>query len=358
MSALNTHGNRVKELREARGWSQAELAERTGISRTGVSAIEGGRSAPSVAAALAIASALQASVEELFGAATSQTARNFRWAWMPLTAQCRYWAAEVGGQGWLFPAEHTVHTAQPHDGVLSQSTDLRDVPDKAKQTLVIACCDPAAALLAREYENQTGFRMVILVRSSGQAIEMVEQGMVHVAGIHWAESSDRRGNAGVLQERGMQNSLELMHVTVWEDGLAIRDPSRIHSIRQASKADLRWIGRAPGAGARRCQDLILGNRKSPAKTALDHRGVVEAIRGGWADVGVCVRLASEEARLGFIAVSKENYDLCYLTRFATDPRLIALRKVVRSRSYRTTLLDLPGYDPRRCGQVEPVTFGS
>src|SRR4051794_29327800 len=59
--------NRVKSHRLKRGWSQAELAHRAGISRTAVSAIEVNRLVPSVAAALSLANALDCSVEELFG---------------------------------------------------------------------------------------------------------------------------------------------------------------------------------------------------------------------------------------------------------------------------------------------------
>lgn len=59
--------NCVKPLRIARGWSQAELAQRAGVSHAAVSAIEGQRLVPSVPAALA--RVLESSVEELFGSA-------------------------------------------------------------------------------------------------------------------------------------------------------------------------------------------------------------------------------------------------------------------------------------------------
>lgn len=57
----------VQTRRLARQWSQAELAERAGISRAAVSAIEGERLSPSVATALVLAAVFECSVEELFG---------------------------------------------------------------------------------------------------------------------------------------------------------------------------------------------------------------------------------------------------------------------------------------------------
>ncbi len=354
MSDPQAFGNRVKMQRAAHGWSQAELAQRAGISRAGVSAIEADRLVPSVAAALALGRALQCSVEELFGVPAPVGSASFSWAWAPSSPSCRYWTAEVAGQGWLFPAESEVLILHAHDGVAAPEAALPGPFAAAERTLVVATCDPAARWLAQEYERQTGFRMLVLGRSSQQALELVHRGQAHAAGLHWADAHDPHGNAGAVRKRGFQDDFMLLHVAHWEDGLALRRDSGIRSARQALTSRSRWIGRLPGAGARRCQDHLLGDRKAPSRVAQDHRGVVEAIRGGWADVGVCVRLASEEGRLDFIPVSTESYDLCYRAAMADDPRLRALQTVVRSAAYRAMLLDLPGYDPRRAGELQPI----
>jgi DNA-binding XRE family transcriptional regulator len=56
----------VRESRLAAGMTQAELAARAGVSRQLVAAVEAGRHAPAVDAALGIARALGTTVEELF----------------------------------------------------------------------------------------------------------------------------------------------------------------------------------------------------------------------------------------------------------------------------------------------------
>ncbi|MBK0059880.1 helix-turn-helix transcriptional regulator [Pseudomonas sp. S44] len=58
--------NRIRELRSARGWSQAELAERLGVSRQTVNAIETGRYDPSLPLAFSIAGVFELSIEEIF----------------------------------------------------------------------------------------------------------------------------------------------------------------------------------------------------------------------------------------------------------------------------------------------------
>ena len=73
-----------------------------------------------------------------------------------------------------------------------------------------------------------------------------------------------------------------------------------------------------------------------------------------ADVGVCVRLVSEDAGLEFLGVRDETYDLCFPTAAAEDPRIAALIEAVRSEPYRQLLGELPGYDTREAGEMEAI----
>ena len=57
---------RVRELRTERGWSQGELAQRLGVSRQTVNAIETARYEPSLSLALKIARLFGQAVEEIF----------------------------------------------------------------------------------------------------------------------------------------------------------------------------------------------------------------------------------------------------------------------------------------------------
>jgi len=59
--------NRLREERTRRGWTQAELADRVGVSRKTVNTVENGVFVPSTVLALKLARALQTRVENLFG---------------------------------------------------------------------------------------------------------------------------------------------------------------------------------------------------------------------------------------------------------------------------------------------------
>ena len=58
--------NRIREAREAKGWTQAELAARIGVSRKTVNTVENGVFVPSTVVALKLARALGEPVEALF----------------------------------------------------------------------------------------------------------------------------------------------------------------------------------------------------------------------------------------------------------------------------------------------------
>jgi putative transcriptional regulator len=58
--------NRLRELRAARRWSQADLADRLEVSRQTVNAIETGRYDPSLPLAFKIAEVFEKPIESLF----------------------------------------------------------------------------------------------------------------------------------------------------------------------------------------------------------------------------------------------------------------------------------------------------
>jgi len=345
----------IVQRRESLGWSQSELARRSGLPRTSVGAIEAGRLSPAVSAALALARALGCSVEELFGGGASPPAdiHGPEWAWEPRGGAHRYWEAEVAGRRLLFPVEGGVASFTPHDGVWQSGVVRGSGSDLAEKTLVLACCDPAAGLLATEYAQASGFRLLVVPRGSGEALTLLGRGLIHVAGVHRSTDAQPELNALVVRER-LGVGYSLVRAARWESGLALAPDDATRAVGSVVRGGGRWALREPGSVARECLDHLSGGRRLHGRIVHGHAAVAEAVRAGWARAGLCVRLAADEAGLNFLPVRTEALDFCFTASQANDPRVQALVRLLRSRAHRRLVSELPGYDARETGETSRV----
>jgi molybdate-binding protein len=319
-----------------------------------VSAVENARLSPSIATGLALARALGRTVEELF--ARPRGEGEAAWAFPPRRKSGRFWEARVGARRLLFPVEPTALGVVPHDGTFGSGSVDREAGRDSEDTVVIAGCDPAVGLLASELRRVDGLRVIPLTRSSRDALSLLERGLVHAAGLHWFSESGRDGNASVVSTT-LGSGYALLHLARWQEGVALAPSLRGRSASALARSRVRWVGREEGSGARRCLDRLLRRSTTSRRFryfASDHRGVAQAVAGGWADAGVAVRLAAEEAGLDFLSVQQEDYDLCIPRALRSDPAVLALGRALRSGVVRKLYRDLPGYDVRRMGEERVV----
>ena len=345
----------LASLRRERRWSQNQLAARSGVSRPEISAIETGRLLPSVAVALRIAAVLGTSVEDVFASAPRPA--EVRWAWEAGPGDDgRVWQVTVNGRPLSYPAEPTAAGVLPHDAWFDGER-LHPRPGAAPDTtLVVAGCDPLVGLLVRELAAHHGVRVLPLLRSSAQAIDLLRQGVVHLAGLHMTDAAGRSINDDVVRAR-LGPGYRLLHQVRWESGVATTGGRRERSVSALLKARVRWVNREPGSAARDTFDSLLGSHRRPAgydHVARDHRAVATTVSSGWADAGVCVRPVAAEAHLSFIPVHQEAYELCVSDTLFDDPRVAALVATLRSAAYRQLLADVPGCRSTHTGDVRAV----
>lgn len=344
----------VARRRSQRHWSQVELARRAGIPRSSVSAIESRRLTPSVTAALALARALECSVEELFGGgAGTSCPMGPVWAWPPNSEPARFWEAEVGGRRLLYPVESLSWNVTGHDGIRQGGAEHDGGADQAERTLTLACCDPAAGLLAAEYARAGGFRLLVFSRGGGAALDLLKRGLIHVAGLHRSTPEHPDANAATVRAQ-LGGGYRLLRAARWQEGIALPAEDRTRSANSLFRRPRRWALREPGSAARECLEVWSGGRRLPGRVVDSHAAVAQAIRAGWADAGACVRLSAVEAGLNFVPVRTEILDFCFAESRMHDPRILALIRLLRSRAYRRLVSELPGYDARETGEVLPV----
>ena len=149
----------------------------------------------------------------------------------------------------------------------------------------------------------------------------------------------------------------LIHQLRWDAGIAVSPQRRERTPRALLRAGLRWVNREEGSAARRAFDVLLASRRRPAgyeHVVRDHRAVATTVASGWAEAGVCVRPAAAEARLAFIPLHQEAYELCIPDKHMDDPRIRALVMVLQSSAYRHWLADVPGCTSRETGDLRSV----
>ena len=347
---------RLAQLRQSRRWTQADLAGRSDVSRAEISAIETGRLVPSVTVALRLATALDEAVEAVFGRSDRPDAQE--WAWPGDTHDARVWQASINGRRVLYPVEPTAAGTIPHDGRADEHErhSLAAASPSPERTLVVAGCDPLVGSLVRQLASAHGIRVLPLLRSSAQALELLRRGLIHVAGVHYTDSNGRLSNDDTVR-RTLGPGYKLIHQLRWDAGIAIGASRRERTARALLQARVRWVNREEGSAARSVFDALLATRRRPEgyeHVVRDHRAVAATVSSGWAEAGLCVKPAAADARLGFIPLQQEAYELCVATPVLDDPRVQALVAVLQSSIYRQWLSDVPGCSSRDTGDLRTV----
>jgi putative molybdopterin biosynthesis protein len=363
------NGARLRLARQARGFSQQQLAAMAGVSRQAVSAVESGLSDPSLRAALGLARALGMTVEEVFGS-SSPAPQVVARPVAPLGGEgARVTLAPVGEGLVALPLSGaTVSRAGflPAGGLAGASSADSD-PGACEQvrpigpprpTLVAAGCDPALPLL----ETPLGLLDPPVAFSwwpcpSREALGLAAEGLVHVAGAH-LRGRVGEYNTGPAAELLPQGG-EVIGFCSWREGLVLRPElaDSVCGVGDLAERGLRLVNREPGAEARLVLDRELsrlgieaGGLPGYGTQASGHLHVAAAIAAGLADAGVASEPAALAYGLAFVPLTAERFDLVIPAGQAGCHEVQGLLKVLSSRWLLDQLASLPGYDPARCGE--------
>jgi putative molybdopterin biosynthesis protein len=368
-------GIALRLARQARGFSQQQLARMAGVSRQAVSAVESGLSDPSLRVALALARALGLTVEELFGPGSPVSPVAAR-SVAPLGDEgARVTLAPIGDEFVALPLSGDLVSRAgflPADGLAcgTDGTGTRGAGTRGTQprpvrpivpprpTLVVAGCDPALPLL----ETPLGLLDPPVALSwwpcpSEEALRLAAGRLVHVAGAHLRGRSGayNTGPAGDLLPQGG----EVIGFCSWREGLVLRPElaGRVAGLGDVARRGLRLVNREPGSEARSVLDRELaglgidaGRLPGYGSRATGHLQVAAAITAGLADAGVASEPAALAYGLAFIPLATERFDLVIPADLAGSREVQGLLKVLSSRWLLDQLASLPGYDPATCGE--------
>jgi putative molybdopterin biosynthesis protein len=398
------HGSLDVLLRAARaqlGISQAELAHRAGVTRQAVSAIESGKTAPTMAVALRLARVLGRRVDDLFRLVDELpivSAELLNAGDLPAEETMRVQVANVGGRlvarpltgaagviltlpranGIVRPRVGTPRSGTGDRGRTGASTidrgsgrdpvreqrpvqvELFTDPIRLESTLVAVGCDPATSLLAEHLRRR--HPTVELVWQGGnslQALESVGRGEAHLAGTHLFDPASGVYNVPFAR-RLLGTDVRLVTFAVWEQGLMLApgNPRGIDHVGDLTRPEVRIANRESGSGARALLDAEL------ARAGLDpgliagyttvvrsHLAAAEAVAAGLADAAVGVRAAALALGLAFLPLAEERYDLAIPDRFFDLTSVQALLETLTSPLFRLEVEALGGYDVSPMGTL-------
>jgi putative molybdopterin biosynthesis protein len=370
--------NRVRVLREARGLTQLALCEAVQISRQTLSAIEAGRTEPSVAIALAIARVLGTPLEDLF---SLEGSRLIDAELEPNAdpdadeAADRVLLASIQGRWVAHRLGKEERGQRAADGIVVNSQAKQRVriellrPEaELRDTLLLAGCAPALGLLAERTNQQArDSRVVWLARASGAALTALKARRAHVAGVHFVDERSGEFNVPEVKEALPGKKLTLITLAYWQQGLLVArgNPLSIRSVDDLARADVRLLTREEGSGARRLLEDKLRRARLPLKRIMGaarvlngHMEVAQAIALGAADVGVAMEGAALAFGLDFVPLHEERFDLVVPRELHDDARVIRLLDTLASGSFRRELQGLGGYDVEAAGALAAEIGGS
>jgi DNA-binding XRE family transcriptional regulator/molybdate-binding protein len=357
---------RIRAARERRGWSQGELAARAGVTRQLVGAVETGRHAPNVNAALGLAAALGLSVEELF-AQDDDAVRPVLDE--PLAPGTPVMTARVGDRLVAVPLASGVESSESWgmaDAVAGGDGNATDgdaglvwLPGGGTTGLVLAGCDPVLGLIgslaeqtsAHRSANRPANRVVAVHASTGRSIAALADGRVHGVLVHARAGEFPAPPVGVRR----------WHVARWQVGLAARARTGGRggtrggppTVEELVSRHAPVVQRDAGAGSQRAFLRALSAAGAgpdmPGPVAEGHVDVARRVAQGTGRAGVTMEAAALAFGLAFTPLEEHDVELWVDERWASTTGVMAVLDVLSSPALARRAAVLGGYDLDGCG---------
>lgn len=364
--------NKLAEVRQRRGLSAAVLASKAGVKRQTIYAIEAQRYIPNTLVALRLAQILEVSVEDLFSIAMPASAAQESTPVDLLVGQAEPWrpyqpvrlakvekrligvpSPPVLGE---LPAADAIVMGRAHGG----RTLVRPIRDEAdaKNRLIVAGCDPAMPVLARQVRKQGNIELITAMCSSRQALEWLEDRKIHIAGTHLSGKSAGGSNLTVIKRFFPRGGVRIVTFASWEEGLVVAaaNPKGISGVGDLVRPEVTIINREVGAGARLLLDSSLkresispGNVRGYGQTTGGHVLAAWHVHSGRADCCIATRAAARVFGLSFIPLACERYDLVIPEQCFDLPAVQVVLDALNRASLKRELEALGGYDTSRTG---------
>jgi putative molybdopterin biosynthesis protein len=367
--------NNLAQIRAKRGISAAQLAAEIGSSRQAIYAIESGSYMPNALIALRLADVLGVKMEDLFSL-EKETSEGVRTEdvellsedWNPRSGQpvqlCR-----VNRRLIATPPEPGQWSLPEADAVIVESGKSLRSPSKRRvevlekswrfdDRVLMAGCDPGASLLSRHLLRQ-GVELVVAYQNSSRSLELLKQGVIHIAGTHIQDETTGESNLPKIQKLFGKDSVAVISFALWEEGIVVApgNPKGIRGIEDLVRPDVSISNREEGAGSRLLLDSALSRLGIDPqmvhgynKIALGHLPSARQVQMGRADCCINTSAAARVFGLDMIPLVSKRYDLVVHKNHLKLPQVQAVFDVLARATFRHELEGVGGYDTKIAGK--------
>jgi len=196
---------------------------------------------------------------------------------------------------------------------------------------------------------------------SVDALAALNEGRCLMAGFHaLVDAPPRSPTARVYRPMLQPGKHKLVSFARRTQGLMLApgNPLGIHTVRDLTRAGVRFVNRRLGTGTRVVLDELLhAQRLAPGgiegfdSTEPSHQAVAEAVASGRADVAFGIEATAVAKGLAFVPLAQESYFLVALQASLQHPHVASLLALMRSAEWQARLNTIPGYSAQHSGEV-------
>jgi len=267
-------------------------------------------------------------------------------------------ATRITGK-WLFPKNLI------DEWVINSAKESVNIPNKRsspENQIVIAGSNDIALELLTKNTSLLHPRYTISISNVGSLAGLIalQNGNCHIAASHLLDLETGEYNSTFIRKHFPDLKIVLLNLAHREQGLIVRkgNPLKIRTLKHLANKKLTFVNRQEGSGTRvlldyRLKENGIDSEDIPgySRIAYTHMEVALEVFSGSADVGIGILAAARMLELDFIPLTKERFDLTIPTEIYSTGVVKALREVLRSDDFKSSIAQMGGYEIRDTGKI-------
>jgi molybdate-binding protein/DNA-binding transcriptional regulator YhcF (GntR family) len=224
--------------------------------------------------------------------------------------------------------------------------------------------DPVIAWLATHFGGiAPGYTLQLQFTGSLGGLIALAEGQAALAGCHLWDQETETYNVPFVRRVLPGRRIALLRLAHRRLGLIVPagNPAGVQDLMDLKRNQLRFINRQAGSGTRVWLDAALHRLGISADEVqgfhdekMTHSEVARTVAEGQADVGIGLEAAALAYNLGFILLTREQYDLVIPEEHFASPPMPQLVEWLRGNAARDLFASLGGYEGVDSGVVEWV----